>query len=81
MVCVRRLASEVSGAVAAVLVAATLHGGGAVGKNDVMVRCPPRKTVVIRTLFQPASWCLILYTGSFATTTQPGISCRLAFLP
>ena len=55
VVCVRRLASEVSGAVAAVLVAATLHGGGAVGKNDVMVRCPPRKTVVIRTLFQPAN--------------------------
>ena len=58
VVCVRRLASEVSGAVAAVLVVAALHGGGAVAKNDVMVRCPPRKTVVIRTLFQPASWCL-----------------------
>ena len=70
VVCVRRLAQEVSGAVAVVFVDATLHGGGAVGKNGVMVRCPPRKTVVIRTLFQPASWCLILYTGSFTTTTR-----------
>ena len=87
VVCVRRLASEVGGAVAGavLVVTASLHGGGAcsgaAGKNDTIVRCPPRRTAVIRTLFQPASWCLILYTGSFATTTQPGISCRLAFLP
>ena len=64
VVCVRRLASEVSGAVAAVLVATTLHGGGAVGKDDVMVRCPPRKTAVIRTGLGGGGWlrvcCLVL---------------------
>ena len=54
VVCVRRLASEVRGAVAAVLVVAA-QGGDVVVRNDVMVRCPPRRTVVMRTRFQPAS--------------------------
>ena len=82
VVCVRRLASEMGGAVAgAILVGTTVLGGGAADRNDVIVRCPPRKTAFVRTLFQAASWCLILYMGSFATTTHPGISCRLAFLP
>ena len=82
VVCVRRLASQLDGAaLGAVLVAATVFGGGSAGKNDVIVRCPPRRTTFARTLFQAASWCLILYRGSFATTTHPGISCRLAFLP
>ena len=31
--------------------------------------------------FLTSSWCLGLYRGSFATTTHPGMSCRLAFLP
>ena len=65
VVWVWRLATELDGAASgAVLVGTTVFGGGAAVKNDVIVRCPSRRTTLARTLFQAASWCLSLCRGA-----------------
>ena len=83
VVWVRRLAADLDGATssAVLVVGAMVLGHGAAGRSGVMVYCPPRRTTFARTLFQAASWCVRFHRGSFATTTHPGMSSRLAFLP
>ena len=62
-------------------VCGALAGRVAVIRNDVIVRCPPLSSVMLRTRFHAASCRLSLYIGRRATTTQPGMSLLLPSRP